>query len=147
MEDPTTIRRLNELLDMRDATIQELEAEVADLRRRLELDPKLWSMPVRLPSKQTLPVPRLHLEVTVTGGVMRTQYGLVYQDPFDGVRDVPLQVSVRTGARFEMPPMFGDKIDVSGHYRTIARKDAAQLRLPAFLVCGDIVERLDTEEV
>lgn len=152
----STEQRLHELLDQKDAKIEELENLLKSSNSLLEQDPFVWALPGPADdAREDLPVPRLELlyePETVPSGTVswhqfRVYYRLVYKHLMGDLHKTVLgETTCRGGAGKPIKSMEArsrpGKIDLP--YRDGAHicHDMAHLRMPGFAICGDIIEDL-----
>lgn len=149
-EKMTAIKRLEEALNQKDEEIEALHEENRALEQKVSGAEGGWALPVKLPSEQTLPVPRLEMvyEQIDPGSwwEVRTLYRLVYRHLLGHCVAVPLGETTIRGGSGEGPPIRNGKIDLPFRDGAHIRCEARTLRLPAFAVCGDVVQPIEPRE-
>lgn len=145
----TEIERLMELLEEKDQKIAELEGDVREATEKEEERQRwaetFWTRHVKLEDDGGLPVPRLEIrwerdDVARSGYQWRANYNLVYRHFLGDIIAVPLG---RTMVGCEHPVRNG-KIDTPFRDGAHIRHDAAQLGLPAYSVCENITDVIET---
>lgn len=141
----TALERLEELLDQKDARIEELEEELQDLQNVAETDWE-WTRPRTLKDNpENLPVPRLEMrwhKESDDGCKTRWDYWLIYRHTIGHLVGVPLgrtrvsgTVSIRPiwpNGTFDLP--FRDGVHIC--------EDTGHLGIPAFGIAGHTIVRL-----
>jgi len=132
-----TTKRLEELLDQKDAEIERLsdELEKAEDYRDRDWD---WCRHREVKGKQTLPVPRMEIEcVPHEPGSWHNydwRYSLIYRHTCDHHVAVPMGSTTCRGGS-NVSPIFRDKISTPFRDGVHIVNDAAQMNLPAFAIC------------
>lgn len=126
--------------------VTELESQLEESRQQCEqytdLHSYYWTRHTQLPEVQSLPVPRLEIELIANedaaySGTHRWEYRLVYRHLLGDVIGVPLGSTSTTGPLERAEP--GDTPFRDGVH---IRHDAQHLRLPAFSVVRGRVKAL-----
>ena len=148
-EKRTAIERLEETLNQKDEEIETLRALNSELEQQVRESEAGWSLPVKLSGAQTLPVPRLEIvyvqDDPESWASWRTLYRLVYRHLLGHCVAIPLgETAIRGGG--DAPPIRSGKIDLPFRDGAHIRTEARTLRLPAFAVCGDVVESIPPRE-
>lgn len=144
MSEVSAYERLEELLNDKDTEIERLRGELEDAQQNVRGAHAGWSLPVRLPAEQVLPVPRLEIVVEADEGrwYQRTShYRLVYRHLLGHHLGVPLGVTITSGGGDE-PPVRNGRVDLPIRDGAHILNEAKCLRLPAYAVCGDVVEQI-----
>lgn len=147
-EAKTIEQRLAEQLNEKDREIRELTIKIEDLEQSLRGADSQWTLHVRLPKEQTLPLPRLELVWEPDGYVGQewyervAKYRLVYRAFWGDVLAIPLGETRVKGGYGTEPPIRAGKIEMPFRDGAHICHDMAALRLPGFLVCGDVVENI-----
>lgn len=130
-----TTQRLKELLDQKDARIEELETELEEKERNADSAKWEWARHRTLKDDGGLPVPRLEIRyVSLSEDDYQGawEYGLIYRHTLGDIVYVPLGYTTTQGGRNVEPvgtPMYTP-------FREGVRivNDAKQLNLPAFAI-------------
>lgn len=158
-EKTTAVERLEELLNEKDAELEELRAKVeADEDR----DAYRWTRHRRVPKDDdapNLPVPRLQIRIVPLDKSWESReavYELVYRhflgragighggDP--DLIAIPLSVTRISGGNGE-PPIYDGKIDLPFRDGTHIIADAGHLKLPMFVLCNGVVQPIEPREL
>ncbi len=160
----TAIERLEGLLNEKERELEELKEQLDD---KLE-NVNEWMKHRRLPKGDeypSLPVPRLQLRCAPLGKNNDGEddwynymvvYEMVYQH-YTGLMGhtreeraeliaVPFSYT-RIGAGINRAPIYDGKIDLPRRDGIHIRFDAANLKLPMFIICGDVVQAIEPEEL
>ncbi len=146
-ETQTAIERLEGLLNERDAEIERMREEVQAAERTVAQSEAGWSLPVRFPDEQTLPVPRLQMTFETDDDrwyEWTVSYRLVHRHFLGHVIGVALGSTTVRGGNGG-PPIRDGKLDLPFRDGVHMGHDARSLGLRAFAVCGDHVEEIPTE--
>lgn len=140
------LERLEDLLNEKDSELDTLRGKLEEVENRESIDRTAWTRhrEYKVDPSPDLPVPRLELrwveqERDRDGYEIACEYSLVYRHVLDKIVFVPLGMTRSTGSlasrdrdgRLETP--FRD----GAHFAN----EAAQLRLPAFVIVGDKVQQ------
>lgn len=143
-----TIKRLEELLDQKDARIEALESEIEKLENQLREAESGWCLHTKLDRKQELPVPRLEIVYRPLGeregyewSSYETVYRMVYRHLVGDIMSVPLGRTEICG-HGSGPPLRDGRLRLPFRDGAHICSDMAHLRLPGFAVCGDHVDDL-----
>lgn len=142
MSEERTVAHLTRLLDERDERIAELETQVDTLNGRLDRTNWAWAIPRRVEARPSLPIPRLEIELLdVSEYEWVWEYRLVYEHFVDGQIVVPFG---KTTGRGSVGPLRSADKPIELPLRDGAHilHDAEEMRLPAFIIHGERVDRL-----
>lgn len=132
-----TIKRLEELLDKKDAELDQLADELEKTRDYRERDWE-WCRHRIIEGKQKLPVPRLEMrcEQDIPGEWhnITWQYFLVYKHTLGHIAAVPMGQTTSQGSRGQAP-IYNGVIHTPFRDGVHICMDAEQLKLPAFAIC------------
>lgn len=138
----TALQRLEALLDQKDAELDKADRLIEDLRNQIRGLENGWTRHLQLPSEQTLPVPRLEMRICGTEDRIEWVYLFVYRHFLGHCEGVPLGQTVSSGRHAFPPRGFDGRLKLPFRDGAHFRHDARTLRFPAFVSCGDVVERL-----
>ena len=143
MDKMTAIERLEALLNEKDEEIEKEEARADAAEERLAGIRGGWMVHVTLPAEQSLPVPRLEVVYDNDGDETWREYvviyRLVYRHFLGHCVGVPLgKTTIRGGVG--RAPIFDGKVDLPFRDGQHIRSDARHLSLPAFAICGAVVD-------
>ena len=150
-EKKTIEERLAEQLDAKDEEIAKLEDRLHELQNQLKTSENGWLAHEKLSQEQTLPVPRLEIEVIAVGrsDEMRWysreyKYRLVHKAFWGDIIGIPLGHTSSQGGNGQERPVY----TIGPHagkphmpYRDGAHicHDMEALKLPGFLICEEVV--------
>lgn len=155
----TATERLAEALDAKDAELEELRSKLDEIEDR---DAYQWTRHRRIRKEDdapNLPVPRLQIRyvpLTEDWYSYMAVYELVYRhflgraeighsdDP--DLLAIPLSTT-RINGGGGRPPIRDGKIDLPFRDGTHIVSDADHLKLPMFVLCGDVVQPVESREL
>ena len=139
------LQRLEELLDERDARIEELCNELEELKESEKADWK-WVRHRTLKSNpDKLPVPRLEIRAHNDSGDWynwRWEYSLIYKHLLGHLVLVPLGSTTCNGGRGKPPMWENGNINTPFRDGVHIAHDAKALNLPAFAICDGRIRKL-----
>lgn len=146
MDHHTALDRLNEILDQRDNELSAARERIKELEQMLHGAENGWSAHRETAKEQSLPVPRLEMEISRTGEMsMEWEYRLIMRHLLGHCVIVPLGHTRSTGSLQSWPPR--DKAeDGSAKLRLPFRDgahfnhDAQAFGCPAFVLCDGEIE-------
>ena len=143
----TLEERLSALLDEKDDVIAERDQKIEELERSLRGVEDGWAAHRDAPKEQSLPVPRLEMELTkVSDFAMEWEYRMVMRHFLGHCVIVPLGFTTSTGSVGDQwPPRergLDNKVRMRLPYRDGCHfnHDTKALGWPAFMVCDGVVE-------
>lgn len=160
----TALERLTEQLDAKDAELEELRSKLEEIEDR---DAYQWTRHRRIPKGDdlpNLPVPRLQIRyIPLTDGAGRSDwysysavYELVYRhflgraeighDDDPDLLAIPLSTT-RINGGGGRPPIREGRIDLPFRDGTHIVSDADHLKLPMFVICGDVVQPVEPRKL
>lgn len=152
-----TAERLCELLDQKDAEVDELADKLRRAENIIEGDGLAWARHIELPAEQTLPVPRLEMVYEPSARVgwaeYKVRYRMVYRHLLGHCVAVPMGETKISGGHSARAPIDREpgrdwadgariRIDLPFRDGVHMRHDARHLNLPAFAIVGDVVETI-----
>lgn len=147
MESPKTIEQLlADQINEKDCEIRKLHQRIEEMEKDLRGADSGWTLHQTLERQQTLPVPRLELVWEPDGYEGAewyervAKYRLVYRAFWDDVLAIPLGETHVKGGSGKQPPIHDGKIEMLFRDGAHICHDMAILRLPGFLICGDLVQ-------
>lgn len=142
----TAIDRLEQLLNEREREVRELKEKLNEIEEQGDDKDWRWARHTRHDAKdETLPVPRLELRCTPLDEDWyrwHWVYALVYRHVMGTAVYVPLGGTIVTGGNREEGPVRDGKLDLPWRDGVHIRHESEQFNLPAFAICGDIVQEL-----
>lgn len=148
----TPEQHLAEQLDAKDETIAELEEQIEELTNDLKVAENGWLAHEVLSREQMLPVPRLEIEVIGAGRsddmkwyTREYRYRMVYRATWGDVLGILLgHTTSQGGGPGQERPIYKEGPHAGKPYmphRDGAHicNDMAQLKLPGFLICEEVV--------
>lgn len=139
------IERLEDLLNKRDEEIADLRTKIRKQEDEDDEEAWLWTRHTESKEAEGLPVPRLEIRWTTLGRGMwnwLASYNFVYRHFLGQVIVVPLG-RTRVGAGCERTPVTGGQVDLPYREGVHIRHDAWALRLPAYAICGNVVNKIE----
>lgn len=144
----TTLERLEQQLDLKDARIDELETELQELKDEAASEWK-WARHKKLKDNpDNLPVPRLEIRwhnESDDGYLTRWDYTLIYRHLLGHLIAVPLSQTRITGGNGS-PPIHNGRIQTPFRDGVHICHDTHHLGIPAFGIVGDKIVRLTMKD-
>jgi len=141
------IKRLEELLDIKDNKIEELESELNKykIEEENDIDRENWKWTIHknLSEKENmdLPIPRLELKYNnLTDDCYNSEweYYLVYKHLLGDIICVPLGYTKVSGGN--KAPIYDGKINLLFRDGAHIKNEAKQLNIPAYVICEGKIE-------
>lgn len=142
----TAVERLEGLLDKKDSELSEKSERIDELEGHLEHVKGGWTLHLKLPREQTLPVPRLEVVFEPRGWKDHewcdyvALYRMVYRHFLGHCVAIPIESTKVQRSLNEIPLGPNGKIELPFRMGAHVAHDAAHLKLPAFAVVMDRVE-------